>query len=834
MTQPIKPIRIALRTCGDAVAPVVIRQDIPLGSELNDQEEDDQNETGRATGEQTETHCENQLRMSTSAQTIQYPGRTGQTISTGALGLASPSHNAPERHPFQSTPYTHPATVNPQHLHHHSQSAYLPAEVRMPPAQPIQPASVTPSNPSRPPTQNQAQTQGQSQRQSYQHIQRLDATASQHETELTRIRNTLADVVADVGVLTGHLEKQAEQLEEARREKEALVAQMQEMDNEQTARIADLEEMVADLEDEVYGEGDGGSGGGNRGTATSQEKRALAVYLKRVLEQLHGERPPLAYPDKDESWPQLTTADGAPAGPAMRWDYSKAFREEPNISQTRLLLKFVKEKPDAVDMPNDTPMSMVLPYSTHVNVYSKALSDIFKQYRAATKTQALKKWKDRKPEVLREIESLLAEDQGDEPLPLEQRRAQAAELQKMVDKMDGQAAAVDGDKKGNVRSKCQSMVQRVKKIRPTSPYSAVKFEFLEDVYCMPPPTLVKQPNGQFKAYATDMSAVYSDQFIEMFQLIWESEDPTGTSSHSPIINDPPIGYEPQPPSPYWATQFGQLHLNPQRWMFNDTFLASHAPTSPIWNRIVDVNEPTSPEDVKLTQWYLMHPQTLGRTPKGAAKSKTSVPKDTTKSRNSKKRVRSVSIAASEMGPTSTPSPGSYGNLPPSSDGSQPMYKRIKSAMKPKGRPAILDEGDENDESAIDIDPDLDDPAPLTPVGRPLPLPPMRANSRDMLRLSGPASSKTTPRTPVRPSPRQHQAANTMTNIFPSHHSTQQQIAGPSKQRFNQPATETRTHMLSGHDSYHNSSDYDIETDPQSEGYARSGSRTGYLYTTGRS
>lgn len=213
-------------------------------------------------------------------------------------------------------------------------------------------------------------------RHTFQLLQSIQTTLDEYKSTVAVLEQTVRELVAS------NNEMQQEISNRDSGDKDEAIARLEQVVREQG-------EALADLEEEVYS-----SEGGITGRATSDEKKAVTKFLKSAIEQLYGCHPPVAYPDdvSDAGWPQLTTADGVPTGPAMRWNFAVPLREEPNVSETRRLYTFIQEKGSSVALPNDLPRESIPAYATHTNIYAKAVSEIFKQYRATQANQHLKEW----------------------------------------------------------------------------------------------------------------------------------------------------------------------------------------------------------------------------------------------------------------------------------------------------------------------------------------------------------------------------------------------------------------------------------------------------------
>lgn len=203
----------------------------------------------------------------------------------------------------------------------------------------------------------------------------------------------------------------------------------------------------------------------------------------------------------------------------------------------------------------------------------------------------------------------------------------------------------------------------VKKRQQTS-YSGPQYAAFDTLYALPILAMHKQTDGSFQAYLPDLPQIYSSKYITAFNTIWSASDGSDRKANSSsILNQPPDDYVLPAPTPYFATTAAKIHLAPQRWMFNAAYLDEHPEY--LITRIVDVDEPTHPDDVLRTDWYKQHPLTLRK----------QAPLPPTEKEKKRKSERSVSIAA----PASSVR-GETPLLPGSTSGSGPPPKRAKTQM----------------------------------------------------------------------------------------------------------------------------------------------------------
>lgn len=273
-------------------------------------------------------------------------------------------------------------------------------------------------------------------RQTFQLIQGLQATVVSQTQTIDEMRITINEIIS----AHNGLQETVTAYGVAQNAKDEVIHQLQ-------SQLREQAESIADLEGEMYG-----GEGGTTGKATSKEKTAVGKFLKSALNELYGERPPVAYPDtaNGESWPMLKAADGTETEPAMRWDFSKPLREEPNVTQTRRLYTYIQNKGASVPLPNDVPRSSIPEYSTHTNIYAKAVSDIFKNWRAAQTAHQLKEWgKTGRKATAKEIEEL--EQRSDALSAAEAERL--SEKRAYLDQMDAASEHTMSEMKNNSRSR---------------------------------------------------------------------------------------------------------------------------------------------------------------------------------------------------------------------------------------------------------------------------------------------------------------------------------------------------------------------------------------------
>lgn len=217
-------------------------------------------------------------------------------------------------------------------------------------------------------------------------------------------------------------------------------------------------------------------------------------------------------------------------------------------------------------------------------------------------------------------------------------------------------------------------------------YATDQYSFLDDVYCMIPLTLERDPvtnkchwyHGDQSGYSQRVSlrryptldARSPDlrpsrrQFLGLIQEISEFKHPA-IKNNLPAVATPPDDYVLKPVVPYLPSEHKYLHMAPQAWMFTPEWQAANPA---LMADIAPVDEPTDPADIKTTNWYLQHAKgwTKNDKPKGKAAAKRKqdersasvlrddINGDSGTSQDRENRSRSAST--SSYGPFVTPGP----------------------------------------------------------------------------------------------------------------------------------------------------------------------------------
>ncbi|KAH8082680.1 hypothetical protein HD553DRAFT_324946 [Filobasidium floriforme] len=453
--------------------------------------------------------------------------------------------------------------------------------------------------------------------------------------------------------------------------------------NELTIRIDDLESTIDALQ----------SSHATSSTAegsSQEDRRAVKVLLKQAIKILHGCDAPVIPPLPGTDVPLLEAANGEAGGDrAMRWDYIRKFRDRVNAIETQRLLTYLQNKRDEIPLPNDIRRDDIPPYTTNSNLYIDCISDIFRAYRKSFYSSTSKTWE---TETKAEVEAAIIElkEQLANPTP-QGDPAELAKWEGFVAEMDKLVQSAEADDKGNVRSKLVVLARQFKgKRMHTEAYHGPEYACMEQLHCLPAPTSVKSDDGSREWYWPAIDGVFSQTYLNVFNTIYETRDPL-IKNPSDIAVVAPAEFQHPPYEHYWATTFPKLHENPQRWMFDPAWL--QAQTSDIIDlRVVPVDHPMDPEEVKDTQWYINHPQQLGRLARTAGKA--AAAKKPAKKKPAKKNTRSVSIDMRSSQPPTSQSQtslstqsqptGGPGPSPARDDGMDQQPSRI---MKGRSGPA---------------------------------------------------------------------------------------------------------------------------------------------------
>jgi hypothetical protein len=133
-------------------------------------------------------------------------------------------------------------------------------------------------------------------------------------------------------------------------------------------------------------------------------------------------------------------------------------------------------------------------------------------------------------------------------------------------------------------------------------YAGDEWSCLDELFCNVPLTYAR--DGDKVLYLTpSLEGVYSQTYIDARQKIIDTRSPMlpkGGGTKPDAFT--PAHPRPVPAQPYWATRSKNMHQNPQLWMFNPKWIQDHPEEVDAY--VVHVNVPTSPEEVKKSEWFL--------------------------------------------------------------------------------------------------------------------------------------------------------------------------------------------------------------------------------------
>ncbi|KAH8083101.1 hypothetical protein HD553DRAFT_343094 [Filobasidium floriforme] len=437
------------------------------------------------------------------------------------------------------------------------------------------------------------------QRQTLQQLQSLQATNEIYARDIRAIGERL---VAAEALIEGLAKRVTEQ--------DGIIGEGEETIKDLKARVEELEDVkessqyVEEMGHQVEPGGEG--------------RRCLKIFIKSAIKVLHGCEAPVLPPLPGQTMPLLTTASGDSGSvEAMRWDYTKKFRDKANAIQTQRLLEFVEKRPGDVPLPNDCPRDSIPAYDINTNVYVDCIREVFTAYRKSLANAVCKTWESETKELVESAiatleTSLAGPDPSGDPGDVTRWKAYVSEINKMI-------AAEQTDEKGNVRSKLVVLARQIKGKRMHTRFHGPEYASLDEIHGLPAPIPVKSAEGAREWYWPDMPSVFSAEYGAVFDEIYGTRDPL-VKNQTEIATESPADFTFPTYQHYFATTAPKLHENPQRWMFRREWLAT-VPHDIQELRIVPVDQPMSPDDVKQTPWYLNHPQRLGRSVTAASSKK---------------------------------------------------------------------------------------------------------------------------------------------------------------------------------------------------------------------
>ncbi|KAG7527376.1 hypothetical protein FFLO_06995 [Filobasidium floriforme] len=416
----------------------------------------------------------------------------------------------------------------------------------------------------------------------------LQTTSNRHDTELNELRQLVNRAVSRVDVLEQTVTSQVAKIEE-------LTTELQ--------RLRDQRGVESDEEEST--------------PTTKRQRLGISRLVREAVDYCHGCPAPVPLPDcapGDTDWPKLAKGDGSDGPPAMRWDYNKPFTDKFNVAQQDKLTHVLRHNREALAMPSDFPLTAIPPYDTHANVYRNIISRRFKQLAAKIKLEETRNWAtEGRAKVMAEIEELDAIESQDVEVAktLKEKRDYVRKMDEAGKDLENDAT---GTVKGPIRSRLQTASTWLPNRRALNPeYSDRKWACMDELFCNVPLTKVKE--GDKTLFLTpELEGVYSEEFINARQAIIDTRSPllsraTGTKPDAYTDLHP----GPVPAQPYWATRTQNVHQNPQRWMFDPSWLADHPEEEDAY--VVPVDEPTHPEDVKSLDWCVAR---IGKKRKAAA------------------------------------------------------------------------------------------------------------------------------------------------------------------------------------------------------------------------